>query len=83
MGFCHFKRRDHRQAIACFETVLALDPSSAIDHANIGVNYQALGDSKRAVEAYQTALALDPTIDFAWKNLLELESKQGLGMGDG
>ena len=32
MGFCHFKLRDHRRAIACFEKVLALDPGSAIDH---------------------------------------------------
>ena len=78
MGFCHFKLKAHREAIACFEKVLALNPGSAIDHANIGVNYQALGDRERAVAAYETALALDPTIDFALKNLLALQP-EGLG----
>jgi ribosomal protein S12 methylthiotransferase accessory factor len=77
MGFCHFKRGDHRRAIACFERVLAIDPGSAIDHANIGVNLQALGEIERAVEAYQTALSLDPGIPFAWKNLLQLQAGGG------
>ena len=79
MGFCHFKLRDHRRAITCFENVLAIDPGSAIDHANIGVNYQAIGDTERAVEAYQTALSLDPTIDFAWKKLLALQPAGEMG----
>ena len=37
MGFCHFKLGEHRQAIAHFQKVIDLDPSSAIDYANIGV----------------------------------------------
>jgi ribosomal protein S12 methylthiotransferase accessory factor len=72
MGFCHFKRGEHVQAVAAFQRVLDLDPASAIDHANLGVNYQALGESDKAAACYRMALSLDPGIDFARRNLAAL-----------
>jgi ribosomal protein S12 methylthiotransferase accessory factor len=74
MGFCHFKLRNHEKAIKCFERVIQLDPSSAIDYANIASNYRDLGDTKRAITYYETALAIDDTIDFARDNLSKLKS---------
>ncbi|MFO7963618.1 MAG: YcaO-like family protein [Desulfobacterales bacterium] len=65
MGFCRFKLKDHHQAIASFKKVIALNPGSAIDYANIGVNYRELGDVDSAVHFFRTALALDPTLTFA------------------
>jgi tetratricopeptide (TPR) repeat protein len=47
-----------------------------MDHANLGVNYQAVGERERAVAAYETALALDPTIEFALKRLLDLQARK-------
>ncbi|MDA8141124.1 MAG: YcaO-like family protein [Desulfobacteraceae bacterium] len=72
MGFCHFKGKAYEQAIHCFSRVIALNPSSAIDHANIAVNYRALGQAAKAVEYYQLALSLNPTIDFAREHLAQM-----------
>jgi ribosomal protein S12 methylthiotransferase accessory factor len=49
-------------------------PCSAIDHANLAVNYRALGDTARAIEHFETALAMDPSIDFARTGLAALKS---------
>ncbi len=73
MGFCYFKLKEHEKAIKCFRKVLHLNPSSAIDYANIASNYRDMGDSKKAVKYYRRALELDPTIDFARENLQRLE----------
>ncbi len=75
MGFCHFKLKQHRQAVDCFKRVIALDPGSAIDYANIASNYRDMGRSAEAVEYYRMALELDPGIDFARENLEKLTSQ--------
>lgn len=72
MGFCHFRLKEHEQAIACFEKVLRLDPGSAIDYANIASNYRDMGKTQEAIRYYELALSLDPTIDFARQNLERL-----------
>ena len=72
MGFCHYKLQDHEQAVACFKKVVALNPSSAIDYANLAVNYRALGKKAKAIEYYQLALALDDSIDFAREHLAQM-----------
>ena len=74
MGFCHFKLKDHEAAIENFEKVIQLDPSSAIDYANIAVNYRELGEKKKAIRYYQLALTLDDTIQFAREHLNELQA---------
>ncbi len=64
-GFCHYKQGRFELAIHSFEKVIELNPSSAIDYANIGSNYREMGESKKAMEYYKVALSIDPTIDFA------------------
>ncbi|MBW1896464.1 MAG: YcaO-like family protein [Deltaproteobacteria bacterium] len=73
MGFCHFKLKAHERAVECFRNVLRLDPSSAIDYANIASNYRDLGNQKEAIRHYKLALELDPSIDFARENLRKLQ----------
>ncbi|MFO7495886.1 MAG: YcaO-like family protein [Desulfobacterales bacterium] len=73
-GFCHFMLKEHREAIRNFERVLALNPGSAIDYANIGSNYRELGEIDQAIRHYEIALSLDPTIDFARDNLARLKA---------
>jgi ribosomal protein S12 methylthiotransferase accessory factor len=72
MGFCHFKRGEHEQAVAAFRRVIDLDPASAIDYANLGVNLEALGEPQKAIECYRMALTLDPEIEFARRHLARL-----------
>jgi len=72
MGFCHFKLKEHESAIACFKNILKLNPSSAIDYANIASNYRDMGKYEDAVRYYKIALELDPSIEFARENLEKL-----------
>lgn len=72
MGFCHFMRKEHEAAIQCFERVIELDPSSAIDYANIASNYRDMGKKVQAAHYYRLALEMDPSIDFARENLRRL-----------
>jgi ribosomal protein S12 methylthiotransferase accessory factor len=74
MGFCHFKLKEHEKAIDCFRQVIRLNPSSAIDYANIASNYRDMGDMKNAAAYYQIALSIDPSIDFARENLKRIMS---------
>jgi ribosomal protein S12 methylthiotransferase accessory factor len=74
LGFCHFKLKEHEKAIACFQKVIALNPGSAIDYANIASNYRDLGKTEEAIHFYELALSLDPSIDFATDNLKKLRS---------
>ena len=73
MGFCHYKLKEHDKAIECFRRVLDLNPSSAIDYANIASNYRDMGDKNQAIAYYRFALELDPTLEFARENLMKLE----------
>ena len=74
MGFCYFKLKEHERAIACFEKVIKLDPTSAIDYANIASNHRDLGNTDVAVYYYELALSLDPSIAFARDNLTKLRA---------
>jgi ribosomal protein S12 methylthiotransferase accessory factor len=78
-GFCHYRLKQHHEAIAAFEKALEIDPGSAIDYANIGSNLRELGFKEEAIKLYRMALELDPEIDFARDNIerLERELKKG------
>jgi len=73
MGFCHFKLKDHQTAIDNFKKALQLDPTSAIDYANIASNYRDMGKKENAIRYYEMALELDSSIDFAQQNLKMLK----------
>jgi ribosomal protein S12 methylthiotransferase accessory factor len=72
LGFCLYKLGAHEKAIASFEKLIALDPSSAIDYANIAANYRAMGKKPEAIRYYQLALSLDAGIDFAREHLSQM-----------
>jgi ribosomal protein S12 methylthiotransferase accessory factor len=75
MGVCHFLQKNHYRAITCFEQALEIDPSQAINYANIGSNYRELGEPALAVKFYEMALEIDPTIEFARDNIQKLKKK--------
>ena len=72
MGYCYFKLKEHDKAIECFMNALKIDPNSAIDYANIGVNLREKGDIEKAIPMFKKALSLDSTIGFARKHLKEM-----------
>jgi ribosomal protein S12 methylthiotransferase accessory factor len=53
-----------------------IDPTSAIDYANIASNFRDMGDKQQAIRNYRVALELDPTIDFARENLEKLQGDE-------
>ena len=72
LGFCHFKLGDHAAAVLHFARAVELNPASAIDYANLGVNLRKLGRDEEAVVHLAIAVDLDPTLDFARSHLAEL-----------
>ena len=69
LGFCYFKKEAFATAIKHFKRAVHLNPASAMDYANIGVNYNRLGQSNEAIEFFSLALTLDPSLDFAREQL--------------
>ena len=74
MGYCYFKLKEHDQAIVCFLKAVEIDPISAIDYANIGVNLKEKGEKEEAVSMFKKALSIDPTIVFARRYLEEINN---------
>ena len=70
LGVCFFKKEEYEKAIKHFQRAVDLNPASGIDYANIGVNYNKLGNKTLAAEYLTLALTLDPTLGFA-RDLLE------------
>ena len=60
--------------VSHFSKTVELNPSSAIDYANLGVNYRRLEKNDEAIKYFELALSLDPTIEFAKDNLAQLFS---------
>ncbi len=72
LGICYFKSKDYENAIRFFKNVVSLDPSSAIDYANICICLKALGRWKDAIKYCEKSLVLDSSINFAKNALKEL-----------
>ncbi|MDH3394495.1 MAG: YcaO-like family protein, partial [Desulfobulbaceae bacterium] len=75
LGFCHFKKENYETAIDHFNRAVELHPASAIDHANLGVNYSRVGKNEEAINAFRIALSMDPTMDFAREHLTKLTAE--------
>jgi ribosomal protein S12 methylthiotransferase accessory factor len=75
LGFCYFKKQQYLTAIGHFERAVHLNPASAMDYANLGVNHNRLGNRDEAIRYFTVALTLDPSIDFARTQLDELAAE--------
>lgn len=72
LGFCYFKKERYEEAIKHFERAVQLNPASAMDYANLGVNHNRLGNKDEAIRYFTLALTMDPMLDFAHEQLQEL-----------
>jgi ribosomal protein S12 methylthiotransferase accessory factor len=68
--------KNHEQAVKSFKKIIAIDPSSAIDYANVASNYRDMGRSDSAIKYYEMALEIDPSISFAKDNLEKLKKAE-------
>ena len=75
LGFCYFKKDDFQTAISHFERAVDLNPASAMDYANLGVNHNRLGNNDEAIRYFTIALTLDDSLDFARDQLEELTAQ--------
>jgi len=73
LGVAWYKLADYAQAIGHFGRAVELNPASAIDYANLGVNHARLGQREAAKNFLRLALTLDPGLDFARRELAALE----------
>ncbi|MDX9835436.1 MAG: YcaO-like family protein, partial [Desulfobulbus sp.] len=72
LGVCAYKTGRHADAVEHFRRAVALNPSSAIDYANLALNLERLGKEDEAIANYEIALGQDPTIAFAIERLAGL-----------
>lgn len=75
LGVCYFKLKRYQDAIERFHRAVHLHPSSAIDYANLGVNYRRIGNTDEAAKFFELALSLDASIDFAATQLAEMQAE--------
>ncbi len=74
LGVCYFKLERFEDAIERFHRAVHLHPSSAIDYANLGVNYRKIGNNGEAMKFFELALSLDSSIEFAAAQLAEMQA---------
>lgn len=78
LGFCHYKLDDFETAVTHFARTIDLEPGSAIDFANLGVNLRKLNRHNEAAHNFKIALTMDPYLELARTHLDEIfaEHKQ-------
>lgn len=76
LGFCHYKLDDYEAAVVHFSRTIDLEPGSAIDFANLGVNLRKLNRQQEAARNFKIALTMDPYLELARTHLDEMFAEQ-------
>ena len=76
-GAVAHRQMRYDESIALMERSLALDPTQADWHSNLGIVLKAAGRFEDAIAAYRRAIALEPGHARAHNNLGVLQKKQG------
>lgn len=88
LGALHLKLREHSEAIACFNQVLAVNPQSALAHYNLAIMFAEEKIYREALVEWGAAAAADPDGDIGErsraniqivKELLSTEIPENLG----
>lgn len=72
LGFCHYKQADFETAVNHFSRAIELEPASAIDFFNLGVNLRKLNRNEEAAHNFQIALTMEPYMEVARTHLDEI-----------
>ncbi len=84
LGRAYYKLKEFSKALECFLKATELDPSSAIDYANVGFSLKSIGESLATDEArlfffsqakvfFLKALSLNPDLEMAKRGLAYCE----------
>lgn len=68
LGLIAYQVKKYDAAIACIDKAIALNPSAAVYHLNIGNAFKAQGDLKAALKCYEKAISLKPSYPDAHYN---------------
>ena len=69
LGNVYLLRRDLAAAKACYAGAIAIDPSNALAHSNLGLACQSVGDHAGALAAFKRAFELAPNLPDIVRNL--------------
>jgi tetratricopeptide (TPR) repeat protein len=61
--------KNYTEAVEYFKKAVAVEPTYARGHVNLGVAYSQLGEDDKALAAFEEAVRVDPTSLEAWENL--------------
>lgn len=75
IGLCYWHTQNFAQARTHFERAIAYRPEEPMAYANLGLTYEAAGDTLHAIEHYQRALEIAPQHPVALRNLSSLARK--------
>ena len=76
LGRACFKEGQYEKALQAFLRAVELEPSSAVDYANVGYCLKELGIAYEARRFFEMALSLDPTLKMAQKGLKWCQEKE-------
>lgn len=68
-GITRNSTKNYDEAVEFFKKAVAVEPTYAKGHVNLGVAYSMLGENDKALAAFQEAVRVDPTSVEAWENL--------------
>lgn len=69
LGNLYFDSSKYQNAITTYQQVLKLDPTAYEVETDMGVAYNALGQSDKALEIFKTVTGAKPDLANAWYNL--------------
>ncbi|MFW5863395.1 MAG: tetratricopeptide repeat protein [Desulfohalobiaceae bacterium] len=73
LGVARYKLQDYEHAAKNFQRALELDQGSALDMANLGLCYKQMDRPLAAMDFLQSSLELDPELEFAARELRQLQ----------
>jgi len=75
MGVALWKANRYGEAVGIFQKLSRLYADSATTWANLGINYEALGDQEKAKAALEKAVSLDPFSELARRSYESLNER--------
>jgi tetratricopeptide (TPR) repeat protein len=68
-GITRNSTKNYEEAVEFFKKAVAVEPTYAKGHVNLGVAYSMLNENDKALAAFEEAVRVDPNSVEAWENL--------------